>query len=49
MIEYLSKMLNLQFIIITHEEGLAEAGDTCFNVVMEKGISKVEVSQKIGG
>jgi len=46
MIEYLSKMLNLQFIIITHEEGLAEAGDTCFNVVMEKGVSRVEVSQK---
>jgi len=47
MIQYLSKMLNLQFIIITQDEELTKAADAAFLVVKEKGISKVELMKKL--
>jgi DNA repair exonuclease SbcCD ATPase subunit len=47
MIQYLSKTLNLQFIIITQDEELTNAADISFLVRKEKGISKVEVLEKI--
>lgn len=47
MVQYLSKMLNLQFIIITQDEELTEAADASFLVVKEKGISKVELMEKV--
>ena len=47
MIQYLSKMLNLQFIIITQDEELTEAADAAFLVVKERGISKVELMEKV--
>jgi len=48
MIQYLSKMLNLQFIIITQDEELTEAADAAFLVTKERGISKVELMEKVG-
>lgn len=42
MIKELSSRLNLQFIIITHEEALTTAADKVFQVSIRKGISKVE-------
>ena len=47
MIQYLSRMLNLQFIIITQDEELTEAADAAFIVTKERGISKVEVMKKL--
>lgn len=47
MIQYLSKTLNLQFIIVTQDEELTNAADISFLVRKERGISKVEVMQKI--
>lgn len=47
MIQYLSKMLNLQFIIITQDEELTRAADVAFFVSKEHGISKVEVMEKL--
>jgi len=49
MIQYLSKMLNLQFIIITQDEELTKVADASFLVVKEKGISRVELMKKMGG
>jgi len=48
MIQYLSEMLGLQFIIITHNPELAESADRSFVVVREKGISKVKRLEEIG-
>lgn len=48
MISYLSRMLNLQFIIITQDEELTNAADASFLVTKERGISKVEVMEKLG-
>jgi DNA repair exonuclease SbcCD ATPase subunit len=42
MIKELSDKLGLQFIIITHEETLAEYADKTFEVSIRKGISKVK-------
>jgi len=39
----LSDTLNIQIIMVTHDEQLVEAGDKIFRVTQEKGISKVEV------
>ena len=47
MIQYLSKMLNLQFIIITQDEELTKAADAAFLVTKERGISKVELLEKV--
>jgi len=47
MIQYLSKTLNLQFIIITQDEELTRAADASFLVVKERGISKVELMAAI--
>lgn len=47
MIQYLSKTLHLQFIIITQDEELTNAADVSFLVRKEKGISKVEIIQNI--
>lgn len=42
MLTELSQQLNLQFIIITHEDELAEHADKVFNVRLRKGVSHVE-------
>ena len=42
MIKSLSKMLGIQFVIITHENELAEISDKAYNVTQENGISVVE-------
>lgn len=42
MIQELSKALNLQFIIITHEDELILTGDSTFLVTQTNGVSKVE-------
>ena len=47
MIQYLSKMLDLQFIIITQDEELTEAADAAFVVTKERGISKVELMERL--
>lgn len=47
MIQYLSRTLNLQFIIVTQDEELTNAADISFLVRKEKGISKVEIMQNI--
>lgn len=47
MIQYLSEMLNLQFIIITQDEELTKAADVSFIVTKERGISKVELIEKV--
>lgn len=47
MIQYLSKMLNLQFIIITQDEELTKVADAAFLVTKESGISKVELMEKV--
>jgi len=47
MTQYLSKMLNLQFIIITQDEELTEAADAVFLVIKERGISRVELVEKV--
>jgi DNA repair exonuclease SbcCD ATPase subunit len=41
MTQYLSEMLGIQFVIVTHSPELAESADRSFVVVREKGISKV--------
>lgn len=42
MIKKLSEMLNLQFIIVTHEAQLIDVADRAYLVEQVKGISKVE-------
>jgi len=42
MIKELSKALNLQFVIITHEDELVMTGDSTFFVTKTNGISNVE-------
>lgn len=44
MIHQLSKKLNLQFIIITHEEELTEAADKVFTVQQYSGVSRIKSS-----
>jgi len=44
MLKTLSQKLNLQFIIITHEEELVESADKVFRVSINNGISKVVAS-----
>jgi len=46
MIRYLSEMLGLQFIIVTHSPELANEADRSFVVVREKGISRVKQVEK---
>ena len=41
MIKELSKKLNIQFIIVTHENTLASYADRVFEVKLKKGVSKV--------
>jgi DNA repair exonuclease SbcCD ATPase subunit len=41
MLQQISKQLNLQIIMITHEEELTENADKSFHVIMKKGISTV--------
>jgi DNA repair exonuclease SbcCD ATPase subunit len=41
MIKEISNKLNLQFIIVTHEENLIPSADRVFQVSIRKGISKV--------
>lgn len=43
MLKRLSEKLGIQFIVVTHEEELAEAADKVFRVTIRKGRSKVEV------
>lgn len=47
MIQYLSKMMSLQFIIVTQDEELSKAADASFLVTKERGISKVELIEKV--
>jgi len=47
MIQYLSKTLSLQFIIITQDEELTKVADCSFLVTKEKGVSKVELMEKL--
>ena len=47
MVQYLSKTLALQFIIITQDEELTEVADAVFLVTKERGISKVELIEKV--
>jgi DNA repair exonuclease SbcCD ATPase subunit len=42
MLKQISKKLNLQLILITHSEELAEAADRTFQVSIHKGVSHVE-------
>lgn len=42
MLKQISAKLNIQFIIVTHEEKLAEAADRTFRVTKTKGVSKVK-------
>lgn len=44
MIKELSKKLGLQFIIITHEQTLAEYADKTFTIQLKKKISKIQKS-----
>ena len=46
MIKELSEKLNLQFIIITHEEILTEYADRVFEVRLKKGISQVSTKNE---
>jgi len=41
MLQKLSKMLSIQFIIVTHENDLIAVADKAFEVVQSRGISKV--------
>lgn len=43
MIKQLAEQLNIQFIIVTHEEVLTEYADKIFKVGIEEGVSYVEV------
>jgi DNA repair exonuclease SbcCD ATPase subunit len=43
MVRYLSDMLGIQFIIVTHSPELAGGANRSFAVVREKGISKVKL------
>lgn len=43
MLHQLSKMLGLQFIIVTQRSGLAEIGDTSFLVERRRGLSQVNL------
>ncbi len=43
MLKRLSDKLNLQFIIVSHIEGLTEEADKVFKITKKKGISHVEV------
>lgn len=45
MLKQLSEKLNLQIIMVTHEEELAEMADRIFQVSMRKGKSTVEVER----
>lgn len=47
MTQYLSKMLNLQFIIVTQDKELTRMADTAFLVVKDRGVSKVELMEKL--
>jgi DNA repair exonuclease SbcCD ATPase subunit len=47
MTQYLSKMLGLQFIIVTQDEELTRMADAAFIVTKERGISKVELIEKV--
>lgn len=47
MTQYLSKMLNLQFIIVTQDKELTTMADAAFLVVKNRGISKVELMEKM--
>lgn len=42
MIKELSKKLGIQFIIVTHEDTLAESADKIFEVSIKKGVTKVK-------
>ena len=44
MIKEISEKLGVQFIIVTHEETLAEYADRVFNVGIKKGKSKITVT-----
>jgi hypothetical protein len=41
MLQQISKQLNLQIIMITHEEELAENADKAFHIIMKKSISGI--------
>lgn len=45
MIKELSKKLGIQFIIITHEQGLTTTADRIFRVTNRKGVSAVKTAQ----
>lgn len=47
MIQYLSKTLSLQFIIITQDEELVDVADAAFIITKIRGISKVELMEKV--
>jgi len=47
MIQYLSKMMELQFIIITQDEELTNAADMAFLIRKERGISKIEILENV--
>ncbi|MHA1882017.1 MAG: hypothetical protein ACTSUO_03115, partial [Candidatus Thorarchaeota archaeon] len=42
MLKQLSEMLGIQFIIVTHEDGLAVIGDVSYYVSKKDGVSQVE-------
>ena len=48
MVKYLSETLCLQFIIITQDEELVDVADAAFIVTKERGVSKVELMEKLG-
>ncbi len=45
MIKELSRRLNLQFLIITHEPNLLECSDRVFEVSIKNGVSQVETNK----
>jgi DNA repair exonuclease SbcCD ATPase subunit len=42
LVRNLSETLNIQFIIITHEKSIIQAGSKIFNVTQKNGISQIE-------
>jgi len=47
MTQYLAKTMNMQFIIISQDEGLVEIADAAFMVTKLEGVSSVELLEKL--
>ncbi len=47
MVQYLSKTLALQFIIITQDEELVEVADAAFFITKSRGVSTVELMERV--